>query len=68
MADKRYPSAYLVINHNQTSYAELFSGEPAGWGARLKQNLLASGKFSQLFDNGDVTILTLTETTKGATP
>ncbi len=59
MADKRYPTAYLVFNHNQTAYAELFYGEPAGWGERLKHDLLASGKFSQLFDNGDVTIFTL---------
>lgn len=68
MADKRYPAAYLVINHNQIAYAELFSGEPAGWGKRLKQNLLASGKFSQLFDNGDVTIFTLKGAAKGVKP
>jgi hypothetical protein len=53
--------SYIVFTRSAEAHGEMFYSLPPGWGDRARQQLLASGQFKQIFDNGDVQILARTD-------
>lgn len=59
------PQVILILTRAQKAYGELFYGLPAGWGEKFTEDLLATGRIKLIFDNRDVQLFVLTESTVG---
>ncbi len=57
MTERQYAEAYYISTRAQYAYSELFLGEPPGTWAAFVQMLLKTGRFEQVYQNEDATVL-----------
>jgi hypothetical protein len=57
--------AYLILTQGQYVFGEAFLGKPPGWGPEIEQQIAASGRFRQVYENDGDKIFVLIPDSEG---